>query len=516
MPECFACHAEIAVCVVHDTPGYVCDTPLCQRCSDVWQPTQRGSDVWQRVVDPTQREGENMPAVVVPRATPVCRSCRTSRDVVRRSGALVHGTPLFRCESCGLSERVQPNYTCPHCDHSAGVIARMDTDEQWCLRCDHAIIPCRECGLTITDEDGRCVSCVCVPRLAPNFKGEPTPVFPRYVGLEIECGHGRQHNDDDEGAPPLSRTARLAFEAEGEVDSDGSLVFGDWSMEFKPFPARGDALVERTTRVGALLKQVGAMVNRSCGLHVHVDARDFTSSDVLKLARLNAKIESALYGIVSRSRRANHFSLPWRESLLRPADVEASMTLRTIRETASTQVETVDPKGDDPQDKRAMAVEANLYGSVRSATQFKRSPHKHSQRYHGLNLTSLPLLGTVEFRHHQGTVNARKILMWSAVCTAVIEYAKNHTEEEIVRLRGTPAECLDKILRGEALRSVRAWVRCRRAFFQVEEHGRPVPRGRAVLAEPPEPLDVSTEHEDSESGEIGSGGRIGRPGHRGD
>jgi hypothetical protein len=154
----------------------------------------------------------------------------------------------------------------------------------------------------------------------------------------------------------------------------------------------------------------------------------------------------------------------------------------------------------------------NTYGDERTARSVKAQRSKHGCRYHGFNVNALHCHGTVEFRLHQGTTDPRKIKMWAAVCTALVEFAAAHTEAEVMALRGTPAEILEKILAGD--REVLRWTRARRRFFDEQDRvrrGLPPRATRARPAAEPEPDEPAAA---VESGEVDNdGARLGRRAH---
>lgn len=55
-------------------------------------------------------------------------------------------------------------------------------------------------------------------------------------------------------------------------------------------------------------------------------------------------------------------------------------------------------------------------------------------RYTGLNIHSFFYRGTIEFRHHSGTVNADKAKNWGMICAAIIEYAAKFSMRDIKAL----------------------------------------------------------------------------------
>lgn len=165
---------------------------------------------------------------------------------------------------------------------------------------------------------------------------------------------------------------------DGYVHSDGSAwelkVDGSCGYELvSPKLTRADWPV--VERVLAALNAAGARVNRSCGLHVHVDVRDFVADDVTRLANAWGTFGRVISQLLPASRRNNHYALP-------------------VREAAA---------GWD-------------YSRVQS--------EMSSRRYSALNLTNYWSGARVEFRQHNGTLNAQKTLAWLSFVMTTVEAAK--------------------------------------------------------------------------------------------
>jgi hypothetical protein len=348
---------------------------------------------------------------------------------------------------------------------------------------------CDACGETFP-------RCTCYPHGSPRytredapvtFQGSPTARFPRYVGVEVECGTP----DHPRSFRPVHEVTRTTGAG---LHGDGSIRGFSYGLELVTAPSRGEA-AERNIRAACQgLQAIGASVNESCGAHVHVDARDYSPADLVRLAYLLSVkgVEKTLYSVVSRSRRIaprrgfTMFALPWGAALGAGAvsDIHA-----------------------DPAE-RYRAFLCNTYGSVQTAESVKRSiatygpSHgKHGSRYHGVSFNAHDIRGTIEFRLHHGTVNARKLTMWAAVCSAIIQYVKDHTDEEIAALRGTPAEVLQAILTD---REVSRWVRVRRRFFEDKDRQRRgLPPRRAARPAVAPPVDLPPEEDASSVEEEG-------------
>ena len=75
-------------------------------------------------------------------------------------------------------------------------------------------------------------------------------------------------------------------------------------------------------------------------------------------------------------------------------------------------------------------------------------------RYKGLNLHSYYHRGTLEFRHHQGTVDPMDLFMWPLVCGWFVEIVSRASDREAARWRSLP-EVFKPIPR---LRKLVEWV----------------------------------------------------------
>ena len=114
------------------------------------------------------------------------------------------------------------------------------------------------------------------------------------------------------------------------------------------------------------LEEAGATVNRSCGLHIHLDCRDLSVAECQTIFKRYSDYEHAIDRIMPRSRRGN---ARWCGTI---ADSE---------------------------------VKRNNYGT-------KQSLSSAIGRYYKVNLTNIASRGSIEFRQHSGTTNFTKIKNW--------------------------------------------------------------------------------------------------------
>lgn len=128
------------------------------------------------------------------------------------------------------------------------------------------------------------------------------------------------------------------------------------------------------------LVAAGARIGASCGLHVHHDANDLTAEEIGRVVELYSANQTHVDGLVSRSRRGSRWARPY-----------------TTYEIDRLKTE------------------------IGRGTDLKT---RHHDRYKTVNLDAYRKYGTVEFRQHQGTLNAKKIVAWIRFGQSLIEAAR--------------------------------------------------------------------------------------------
>ena len=192
----------------------------------------------------------------------------------------------------------------------------------------------------------------------------------RTFGIEIEL----EHNDSYAMKLAL-RTAGIACEVEGynhhnrphwKITIDVSVRNG---YELVSPILKGEEGLEEIRRVCEVLNTQGATINHTCGLHVHHDASDLKDRNLRNLLNLYRRAEDVIDSMMPKSRRANNNRFC----------------------------------------KAMWTVDEGNY------------PHS---RYFKLNLQSLHVHGTVEFRQHSGTIDADKIINWVEITQLMVERSK--------------------------------------------------------------------------------------------
>lgn len=257
--------------------------------------------------------------------------------------------------------------------------------------------------------------------------------------------------------PAWRNEALMMFRRWGiSVVSDGSLPSGGFEIPLAP--AGGDLWLDEVSEVCAELRRVGASVSRSCGLHIHCDARDFKWADIRRLMRLYAHVEPALFHMVPLSRATGSYSVPCASEYKRIADgkpKEARVnTLDSLYGYSLKENQTADSQtwlnrngytkanGYRPSDI-ADCLNRRHRGLAARLASVKQNKYA-SARYNACNLHSWVYRGTVELRLPSGTVLPERIQNWGLLWASVVEFALVAPDNRVRHLveTTTPKEAL--------------------------------------------------------------------------
>lgn len=135
------------------------------------------------------------------------------------------------------------------------------------------------------------------------------------------------------------------------------------------------------------IKETGGAVDRTCGLHVHHDARDMSPEAIAYMLDLYLSNQSEIDSMLAPSRRASANN-QWCQ-------------------------------GYDAQEREGLVQAAK-----------DRRNFSYWNRYKTVNVTSYPKYGSIEFRQHQGTLNLQKIENWVRFGQAIVEASIKHADEK--------------------------------------------------------------------------------------
>lgn len=154
---------------------------------------------------------------------------------------------------------------------------------------------------------------------------------------------------------------------------------GSCGLELVSPPLQGEEGFDQIRKACQALRNAGAIVTVTCGLHVHLDASDFRIASIKRAVQLYSLNQDTINLVISRSRRENRYACRWISAEL--AQLNGFTTVRQLRGLPN--------------------------------------------RFKTVNLCAYPRYGTIEFRQHQGTHNAEKIIKWIGFCRTIMEAARS-------------------------------------------------------------------------------------------
>ena len=167
--------------------------------------------------------------------------------------------------------------------------------------------------------------------------------------------------------------------SDSSVNNSGTCTVNGLEL-VSPILSGREGLNELKVAVSAL-RNAGAMVDESCGLHVHHDAYEYSDKDIGRVVMLYARWEKVIDYTVKPSRRGNENSycksfegLPWEE--------------------------------------------------LRHCNVFDWSRRYGITRYWKVNVEAYNRHGTIEFRQHHGTLDPDEITAWVVFTQNIMEKAK--------------------------------------------------------------------------------------------
>lgn len=221
--------------------------------------------------------------------------------------------------------------------------------------------------------------------------------FNRRFGIEIEAYNCDKHRLASElreaGIDVAVETYNHRTRNHWKLVTDGSLT-GNNTFELVSPVLEGESGLQQLQKVCWVLDFCDVKVNDSCGLHIHMDAADFTIQTWRNLAITYRRLESIVDGFMPNSRRHNTYCKP----------------LTSISEQ-----------------------------SIREAQNIEQLRHVfRDNRYSKLNLEAYARHRTVEFRQHGGTTNFTKMENWIRFVANMITFAQGGAVNQGCQLSNIP------------------------------------------------------------------------------
>lgn len=181
------------------------------------------------------------------------------------------------------------------------------------------------------------------------------------------------------------------------------------------------------------LAKNGGKIDRSCGLHVHHDARRRSAAEIAATHGLYALFQPTINMLVSPSRRG---------------DAEFCHGLRVTEETPYNgwNYPEINAKG-----MKEYLLDGEDLPEMRTRYSNQRGKSLRSKlgglgRYYTVNLNAYAIHRTIEFRQHQGTLNANKVINWVQFTSLFMNAYNNGLDwESLVNTYGSPKAINDEL-----------------------------------------------------------------------
>lgn len=386
-----------------------------------------------------------------------CNACQNCCDGEHCSSCDVK-THDGLCESCGHCPECCSCAVCEHCDR------RVETTCEHCNRCGNCCecVHCSRCNSVCNDdycsdcercrdccncsfcgncgenvertcgECGNCddcCSCEKGPRARQSFrfktpanrKGFLTNPLVRAVAIELELS----------SIADGSALESWAHETGSGLVEDGSIP--DAGCEINTNPASGDAFLADMRTLASTLAEAEAETSEKCGLHVHVDARDYSQFDIRRAMLLWIAVEPTMFELVAKSRLENTYCNACGQTYVNILAREGSL------------------------DNWRQKLARGLYACEPRLAKNEKSDKYHSSRYNALNLHSFFFRKTLEFRIHEARIRQDILENFPLVCGWIVEKAFRMTEAQLLVLLRSEDSSED-ILRSVLPASLREWV----------------------------------------------------------
>jgi hypothetical protein len=153
--------------------------------------------------------------------------------------------------------------------------------------------------------------------------------------------------------------------------------------------------IETIQEIVRMLRQAGMIANKSCGIHIHLDASPHNANTLRNITNIMASKEDLIY---------------------KAMQVEVARERQYCKKVEQSFLDEINRKKPKTLDE----VSRIWYNDGDGHRE-----HYHNSRYHCLNLHSVFQKGTIEFRLFNSTTHAGKIKAYIQICLAISAQALN-------------------------------------------------------------------------------------------
>lgn len=250
----------------------------------------------------------------------------------------------------------------------------------------------------IIERIGRSIS---RPTAIPTNSTMTPRTFDKQFGVELECYNVSQYTLQTKlvaaGVNCTVEGYNHSTRSHWKIVGDSS-IRGTQAFELVSPILQGEEGLAELMKVCKVLRQCGAKVNRTCGTHVHINARNFTIEQWKRIYINYARLEKVIDKMMPTSRRGN--TNQYCKGFTSITNYESRIN------TAST-------------------LDGIAGGVFNGSRYWKVNPQSYSRH------------NTVEFRQHSGTTDFIKLATWIRFLSNLVDYSETNlvTERTLDGLR---------------------------------------------------------------------------------
>ncbi len=215
-----------------------------------------------------------------------------------------------------------------------------------------------------------------------------------YTSPQYEGGTYSAYSVKDNQNRKWKIVSDASINCQKQVGSRKQVADREYSVEFvSPICKYED--IEKIQEMVRALREAGAFSNKSCGIHIHINAAPFEVYQLRNLVNIIASKEDMVY---------------------KALQVDSQRERRYCKKIDPDFLEKI-----NRQKPKTRGELQNLWYNGRDGSH----QHYHDSRYHCLNLHSVFQKGTIEFRAFNGSIHAGKLKAYIQFCMAITAQAYN-------------------------------------------------------------------------------------------
>lgn len=212
----------------------------------------------------------------------------------------------------------------------------------------------------------------------------------------------------------------------GRIHEDGSCGY-----EAVTAPLSGDYIAPCLQELGQVFSPDQVSINHHCSIHVHVDASDFSWNDTYRLLWVYGQVEEVLFQLAGKKRKSSSYCRPCGKGYRKV--LASRFVMKNTKVNVQNQV--------------LNAVYSGRYHSrhnhrLTGQEWYRQAQRKDEARYKALNICpwlyakrkQINTNKTIEFRLHQETKDAERVIGWTKMLAQLIEWVRVSEDKDVYQL----------------------------------------------------------------------------------